>query len=82
MVKLHDFTHTMCDGTDARIIVEEYDDKTWTAFAADRVRKTEITILPDDIDEINFIAERIIESARHAKDDRLYDEWKDGQVTG
>lgn len=42
--------------------------------------KQHIEIPEEDVDEINFLAERHIESARHANDDRLYEEWKESKM--
>lgn len=79
----HDFTHTLDDGRSVRVVVEEYDGKIHGILLADRVRKIEIEPIPEcDIDEINAIAQRIVESHVQAGENRVYDEWKDRQVTG
>lgn len=79
-MKEHDFTFTLSTGLPVRIYVEEYDRTEWTVLAEMLEVKQSIEIPECDIDEINFLAERHIESARHANDDRLFEEWKESKM--
>lgn len=77
---LHDFTFRMSDGTDARIVVEDHGDNAFSVFAADRQSKYEIDIPIEDREKIDRLAEKAIGEAKHAADDRVYDEWKDSRI--